>query len=90
MRLREVKTGVRVRCVRMSDGNPKTVAKDGKIVGQYGGDSDPLVRYGGDSEPLVRYVGDSEPLVRFDRSVRGHGYKNREWYCGYKDLKVIG
>jgi len=80
MRLREVKTGVRVRCVRMSDGNPKTVAKDGKIVGQYGGDS----------EPLVRYVGDSEPLVRFDRSVRGHGYKNREWYCGYKDLKVIG
>lgn len=70
MRLREVKTGVRVRCVRMSDGNPKTVAKDGKIVGQYGGDS--------------------EPLVRFDRSVRGHGYKNREWYCGYKDLKVIG
>ena len=80
MRLREVKTGVRVRCVRMSDGNPKTVAKDGKIVRQYGGDS----------EPLVRYVGDSEPLVRFDRSVRGHGYKNREWYCGYKDLKVIG
>jgi len=80
MRLREVKTGVRVRCVRMSDGNPKTVAKDGKIVGQYGGDS----------EPLVRYVGDSEPLVRFDRSVRGHGYKKREWYCDYKDLKVIG
>jgi len=89
MRLREVKTGVRVRCVRMSDGNPKTVAKDGKIVGHYVGDSEPLVRHrhiGLDPE----YPRRSEPLVRFDRSVRGHGYKNREWYCGYKDLKVIG
>jgi len=32
----------------------------------------------------------TQPLVRFDRSVKGHGYKNREWFCYYRDLRVIG
>jgi hypothetical protein len=38
---------------------------------------------------VERYMGDKAPLVRFDRSVHGHGYKNREWYCGYRNLAVL-
>lgn len=28
------------------------------------------------------------PLVRFHYPVGGHGRRDREWYCGYRSLRV--